>query len=78
MVIILLLFSSFSARCQVQREEYSSLGHVIDASIRGDPSRLSRSPLFDYDSGHVVELRRDGMKVRSVKHLSTGFDDTDH
>jgi hypothetical protein len=63
--MVLLLFGSFSARCQVQREGYGSLGHVIDCSIRGDPSRLSRSHLFDHDSGHVVEPQRDGMKVRS-------------
>jgi len=78
MVIVLLLFGSFSTTCQVQWEEYGSLGHAIDGAIHGDPSRLSCSPLFDHDSGHVVELQRGKMEVRSIKHMSAGFDDTDH
>lgn len=44
MTIVLLLFSPFSARFQVQLNEHGSLERVVVRSLRVDRSRLSCSP----------------------------------
>jgi len=77
MIIVLLLFSPFSARFQVQLNERGSLEHVIVHSLRVDRSRLSCSPLLNYDHSRYFEFRSSGTKIQSRKPMYPGFDDTE-